>query len=117
MASLMPMLQVPDIRTTVAWYTRIGFAVVDTAQDGGEMTWAMVAYGDGRVMFNCGGHASDAPRRDADLYIEVGDVDAVFAALPAGIVVQEALHDTFYGMRECIVRDNNGFWITFGQRL
>jgi hypothetical protein len=24
-------------------------------------------------------------------------------------------HDTFYGMREFIVRDNNGFWITFGQ--
>lgn len=24
-------------------------------------------------------------------------------------------HDTFYGMREFIIRDCNGFWITFGQ--
>ena len=27
----------------------------------------------------------------------------------------EDLHDTFYGMREFIIRDLNGFWITFGQ--
>jgi hypothetical protein len=29
----------------------------------------------------------------------------------------EDLHDTFYGMREFILRDCNGFWITFGQRI
>jgi hypothetical protein len=27
----------------------------------------------------------------------------------------EALHNTFYGMREFIIRDLNGFWITFGE--
>jgi len=27
----------------------------------------------------------------------------------------EGLHDTFYGMREFIIRDLNRFWITFGQ--
>jgi hypothetical protein len=29
--------------------------------------------------------------------------------------VVEDLHDTFYGMRELIVRDRDGFWVTFGQ--
>ena len=28
-----------------------------------------------------------------------------------------ALHDTFYGMREFIIRDLNRFWVTFGQDL
>jgi uncharacterized glyoxalase superfamily protein PhnB len=111
------MLQVPDIRATVDWYVALGFQVLGTADDDGELTWAMLAFGDGRVMFNCGGRASDAPRRDADLYLEVDDVDAVFASLPAGVDVFEGLHDTFYGMREFIVRDNNGFWLTFGQRV
>jgi hypothetical protein len=31
--------------------------------------------------------------------------------------VMERVHDTFYGMREFIIRDLNGFWITFGQDL
>jgi len=26
-------------------------------------------------------------------------------------------HDTFYRMREFIIRDFNGFWITFGQSV
>ena len=117
MATLTPMLHVPDIPATIAWYVSIGFTVIDTAEDGGEMTWAMLAYEEARVMFACGGRASDAPRREADLYVEVDDVDAVRASLPAHVVVQEDLHDTFYGMRECIVRDNNGFWLTFGTPL
>ncbi|MCC8363538.1 hypothetical protein LK996_10685 [Lysobacter sp. A6] len=118
MATLMPMLNVPDIRASVAWYTGIAFTVVDTADDDGEMTWAMLAYGDdARVMFNCGGRASDAPRRDADLYLEVEGVDALFAKLPPGVVLFEGPHDTFYGMREFIIRDNNGFWLTFGEQI
>ena len=31
--------------------------------------------------------------------------------------VVEGLHSTEYGMREFIVKDLNGFWITFGQPL
>jgi hypothetical protein len=31
--------------------------------------------------------------------------------------VVEHLHDTFYGMRELIVRNLNGFWIKLGQPL
>jgi hypothetical protein len=29
--------------------------------------------------------------------------------------VIEGPHNTFYGMREVIIRDLNRFWITFGQ--
>lgn len=31
--------------------------------------------------------------------------------------VIEGLHCTGYGMREFIIRDLNGFWITFGQQV
>ena len=115
MATLTPMLQVPDIRATIAWYVSVGFSLIETAEEEGELTWALLGYGEGRVMFNGGGHASDAPRRDADLYLQVEDVDALFNALPRSVVVFESPHDTFYGMREFILRDNNGFWLTFGE--
>ena len=35
--------------------------------------------------------------------------------LMACIDVVEDPHDAFYGMREFIIRDLNGFWMTFGQ--
>jgi hypothetical protein len=33
------------------------------------------------------------------------------------VEIREGLHDTFYGMREFIIRDINGFWMTFGQEI
>jgi len=117
MATITPMLQVPDIRATIAWYVSVGFTLLESAEEEGELTWALLGYGEGRVMFNCGGHASDAPRRDADLYLGVENVDALFEALPRGVSVFEGPHDTFYGMREFILRDNNGFWLTFGEPM
>ena len=116
MATLTPMLNVPDIRASIAWYVAVGFEVIDTGEDDGELVWAMLGYGEGRVMFNIGGRESDVPRRDADLYLEVEGVDVLFAQLPEGIDVFEGPHDTFYGMREFIVRDSNGFWLTFGEQ-
>ena len=89
MATLTPMLQVPDIRATIAWYVSVGFTLLETAEEEGELTWALLGYGEGRVMFNCGGHASDAPRRDADLYLQVENVDALFESLPRGVIVFE----------------------------
>lgn len=117
MARVTPMLHVPDVRATVAWYVALGFTLVETAEDDGEPTWAMLAYGDARLMLNAGGAAREVPRRDADLYLDVDDLDALFASLPPEVVVREPPHDTFYGMRELIVRDDNGFWLTFGQPL
>ena len=115
MATLTPMLQVPDIGATIAWYVSVGFSLLETAEEEGELTWALLGYGEGRVMFNCGGHPSDAPRRDADLYLQIENIDALFESLPRGVNVFESPHDTFYGMREFILRDNNGFWLTFGE--
>lgn len=63
-----PMIHVPDVSATAAWYEDIGFTVAER-------------YGNGRV----------------DVF--------------------EGLHDTFYGMREFIIRDLNRFWITFGQEV
>jgi len=117
MATITPMLQVPDIRATIAWYVSVGFTLLESAEEEGELTWALLGYGEGRVMFNCGGHPSDAPRRDADLYLGVENVDALFETLPRGVSVFEGPHDTFYGMREFILRDNNGFWLTFGEPM
>jgi len=112
-----PMIHVPDVRATVDWYESIGFRAVNTygneTADG--LSFAIMAFGNGQVMFNQGGETSTKRRREVDLYAYTDDVDALHSQLKDRVDVIEGPHNTFYGMREVIIRDLNGFWITFGQ--
>jgi uncharacterized glyoxalase superfamily protein PhnB len=112
-----PMLHVSDIAATAAWYEQVGFTIRDTASDGQEVVWAAIRFGETEVMLSAGGEPSDKYRREVDLYVHVDDIDAIFTALPPGIDVVEPPHDTFYGMREFIIRDCNRFWVSFGHPL
>ena len=117
---VVPMIHVPDVRATVDWYKAIGFTVCDTFDDGGKgLSFAILSFGDTEVMFNSGGQPSGLRRREVDLYVYVDNdnVDEVFHNLRDHVEVVEELHDTFYGMREFIIRDLNRFWITFGQHI
>ena len=110
------MIHVVDVQTTAAWYETIGFTILDTYGNGAEgLSFAILSAGNSRVMFNEGGRSSSAERREVDLYLEVDDVDALFASLQARVDVIAGPEDTDHGMREFIVRDPNGFWVTFGQ--
>jgi catechol 2,3-dioxygenase-like lactoylglutathione lyase family enzyme len=111
-----PMIHVPDVRATAAWYETIGFTLLETYGDGGEgLSFAILLAGNTRLMLNQGGRLSTAERREVDLYVAAEDVDQLFASLRGRVQVVEELHDTDYGMREFIIRDPNGFWITLGQ--
>jgi uncharacterized glyoxalase superfamily protein PhnB len=115
--TVVPMIHVPDVRATSEWYVSIGFELVRFNEEDGEMNWALLRRGNGDVMFSSDGKASEAWRREMDLYVHCEDVDGLFAGLKDRVEVVEGLHDTFYGMREFIVRDLNRFWITFGQPI
>jgi len=52
------------------------------------------------------------PRR-----VEGKPKDDLSRRLKDRVLVVEGLYDAFYGMREFIIRDINGFWITFGQPI
>ena len=112
---VVPMVHVPDVRAAAEWYSSIGFKVDGTHSDDGEMSWALLSVGKTELMFNEGGGASDAHRREVDLYVHVEDVDALFELLKDRVEIVHELYDAVYGMREFIIRDLNRFWITFGQ--
>jgi uncharacterized glyoxalase superfamily protein PhnB len=116
-ARVTPMIHVPDVRAAAEWYRSIGFEIVRTNGEDDAMDWAMLAFGSTHVMLSEGGRPSSEFRREVDLYVETDDVAAAWERLKNEVEVVEALHDTFYGMREFIVRDLNRFWITFGQRV
>ena len=111
-----PMIHVPDVRATVDWYQDIGFTVLDTYGDERDgLSFAIVRFGTTDVMFSEGGQPSAERRREVDLYVETESVDDMYASLKDRVEIVEGIHDTFYGMREFIIRDFNRFWITFGQ--
>jgi uncharacterized glyoxalase superfamily protein PhnB len=111
------MIHVPDVRATADWYVSIGFELRRFNEEDGETNWALLTLGNAEVMLSSGGTASGAGRREVDLYVYSDDVDALYARLKDRVEVVEGLNDTFYGMREFIVRDLNRFWITFGQPI
>ena len=114
---VVPMIHVPDVRATVDWYRGIGFTVTDTYNDAGEgLSFAMLSFGNSEVMFSEGGQPSSRHRREVDLYVYADNVDDLYQRLRDQVEVVEGPHDTFYGMREFIIRDLNRFWITFGQQ-
>ena len=112
-----PMIHVPDVRATVTWYESVGFNLESTNASDGELDWAALSFGEGQVMFNAGGKPSKDERREVDLYVNVEGVDALYARLKPLVELKQELHDAFHGMREFTVRDPNGFWLTFGERL
>jgi uncharacterized glyoxalase superfamily protein PhnB len=115
---VVPMFHVPDVRQTVDWYRALGFEVTVTyGDDRGGLSFAMVSFGAGEVMFSSGGRLSTQHRRDVDLYAYTENVDELFDQIKERVEVVEGPHNMFYGMREIIVRDLNGFWITFGQQI
>ena len=113
--TVVPMIHVPDVSATVDWYTSIGFKLIRHNEEDGEINWAKLLFGNSELMINAGGKPSDNHRRDVDLYITTDDVDDLYRRLKGRVQVVEDIYNAFYGMREFIIRDINGFWNTFGQ--
>ena len=109
------MLHVPDVVDTVAWYAELGFTVHNIGRDGDEAVWALLSWRGAELMLSTGGHPPQRSRRSADLYIHTENVDGLFDSLRNKAEVIEEPHDTFYGQCEFILRDCNGFWMTFGE--
>ncbi len=106
------MLRVPDVRATIAWYQGIGFTLVDSFEDDGEMVWAQLSMGGGMFALSTGGHA-----RDVTLWLTVTDLEAMYAELSArsDLVFDEKLYRPFYGGQQFSLRDNNEVAVVFHQ--
>ncbi len=112
--TLTPILHVPDVAASVAWYESLGFEVLDVDPPDAAAQWAHLAYGAGRVMFRASPVAGPAC---VDIYIRIPAVDALREALPRTVEVISGPQDMTYGMRELTLRDPNGFAVTFGETL
>src|SRR5713101_9530462 len=79
--TVVPMIHVPDVRTTVEWYTSIGFTLIRQNEEDDEINWAKLSFGNSELMLNIGGKPSTEQRREVDLYITTDNVDDLYRRL------------------------------------
>jgi ankyrin repeat protein len=128
-----PMLSVPDVAATVAWYRWLGFELVGTDREEGKLGWACVRLGSAEIMFV---PSTDPWRTEAagiSLWLRTDRIDDLYAHLKqrqleharamlagaatngTGIRFTLDLHTAFYGQREFGICDLNGVNLMFAQ--
>lgn len=130
-----PMLGVPDMEGTVAWYRAIGFEVVGSHGENGRMDWASMRLGDAEIMFAPSTDPWRGTTSALSLWMRTDRLDDLYSllkqrqleragAMLAGESVAEPevrftgdLYTAFYGQREFSIRDPNGLELNFYQPL
>ena len=123
-----PMIRVPDIAQTLAWYTSIGFTEAGRNEENGFVDWGMVVFGKAQLMFMPG----KPNPHDVRLWFYTRKVDRLYELFKARLLeaaqaslsgagddvpfeIIEDINDPFYGGREFGIRDLNGYGLYFRQ--
>ena len=116
MAKCVAFLRVPDIAQTIAWYTSIGFTCTGTNhiwEPGCELNWAEMNWEGATFMLYPSGHEKKSTVKDAGLYFDLESIDGIAERLRGIATIIETTEETFYGRKEVVFKDLNGFQITF----
>jgi lactoylglutathione lyase len=124
---LTPNLMVEDVAETIAFYRDVlGFTLLATVPpEGDSFGWASMQRDNVTLMFQSRDSiAHDLPALDfasipvgasQTFYIEVADIDSIYAAIKDRVDVIAELHTTFYDTREFYFRDCNGYILSFSE--
>jgi catechol 2,3-dioxygenase-like lactoylglutathione lyase family enzyme len=106
-------LAVTDIRAAVDFYTsKLGFKLAFTWGD--PPAFAGVNLGNVQMFLQTG----TPDPKGCSVYFLVGDADQLYEFHRAnGVEVAEAIGDREYGIRDYLVRDLNGYHLSFGHHL
>jgi len=130
-----PMLSVPDVAATVAWYRAVGFELVGSHGDEGKLGWACVRLGSAEIMFVPSTDPWRSRVSGVSLWFRTDRIDDLYAhlkrrqlahahAMLAGETSDAPdvrftldLYTAFYGQREFGIRDPNGVELMFAQSI
>lgn len=121
MESLSPNIYVSDVSNTIEFYSKIGFKSIMTVPENGEdPVWAMMQSGNVTLMFesfkNIEGRLPEISRQNGGsllLYIKVKNISSLFNSMKDHVTILQGLEKTFYGATEFMIKDCNGFVLTF----
>jgi uncharacterized glyoxalase superfamily protein PhnB len=117
---------VPDVAEAVRFYTeKLGFGLFRMEERDGQAIFAIVALGRAVAMFAheslyvaMGGVVSAQRGAGIDIRVMVEDVDAVYRRCnDNGVAVVHDIADRYYGLRDFVAADLNGFRLRFASAL
>lgn len=119
-----PVLFVDAIEPSLPfWVERLGFTKTVEVPDGDRLGFAMLINGPGEIMLQTRASLEkdlpallDLARPSGCLFIEVEDFTDLLRRVE-GCEVVVPVRDTFYGMREIVVREPGGHSLCFAARI
>ena len=108
--SLTIMIKVSDIREAIAFYSAMGFDLIETDEfhyGEGNINWALMKNGGASIMLNING--DDTPKTSQEFFLRVDDVDAFYDAIKDKVTITKEPQDQFYGMRDFWFSDPFGY--------
>jgi uncharacterized glyoxalase superfamily protein PhnB len=122
METVAPNIFVDDIKTTIAFYQKIGFSVEATVPEEGDPVFALMTCGKVTFMFQTFeslGSELPAIRRQKGgsllLYIQLKGIRDFYDRIEKEVNIVKGLEKTFYGATEFSIEDLNGYILTFAE--
>jgi uncharacterized glyoxalase superfamily protein PhnB len=122
MESISPNIFVKDIKATIEYYKHLGFEVVMSVPEEGDLVWAMMSCGNVSFMFqsfeSLGSELPAISRQDGGsllLYIQIKEIRQYHDRIMDKVNVIKGLEKTFYGAMEFAIQDLNGYILTFAE--
>ena len=122
--SLTPNLMVTDMAKTIDYYRDVlGFELMMSAPEEAPFDWAMMKSGEVSIMFQTQKSLSEelsvfkelAPGGSLTFYVDMIDATALYKRIKGKADLVKEPFDTFYGTREFIIRDCNGYLLVFAE--
>src|SRR4051794_37562738 len=101
-----PMISVPDVAATLAWYASIGFQELNRFEEDGVVNFGMVSFGKAELMLRLGEKPSTLI---VSLWLYTDRVDDLYKLQKEGegIDFVEEIYDPFWGGRDFGIGDLN----------
>lgn len=110
---LIPMLPVTDLDQSINFYEKLGFHIEQRRDDWG---WAMLGFGDCKIMIDRSINTRPGNQRDAVLYLYPENIRKYHSDVRrAGLSIPD-LDVTFYGLTEFRLADPDGNRMWIGQK-
>jgi hypothetical protein len=106
-------LKSSNVPATIQWYAKVGFDVHGSFPDD-EPTWCEVAR-DGLVVQFLAGETpwEGPPHLTGCLYVHPASVEAVYAEIGGRVECERGVEEREWGARELVLRDPDGYYLTF----
>ena len=122
MDSVSPNIFVNDINKTIEFYKNLGFSVVTTVPEQGDLVFALMTCDKVTFMFqtfeSLGDELPEIKRQDGGsllLYVKINRIIDFHNKIEGKVKIIKGLEKTFYGATEFSIQDINGYILTFAE--